>query len=713
MLPIRYIEARALIFTLVLLFWIALGNFWPDIYAHPAAWLGLMVLLTVLLFAGPHAARLMRLAAGRMRTLFSPGIFGGAIALIFAILVASGLSGSSLSLGTKYTPFLDLQPIRILGTDRPIRSDEWMLFTPMALGQATHKPAFPVINRNLGIDGQNMLVAGMAGMPVAHISALAKPATWGFFLFDQRRALAWYWWFPIFGCLFALWGVFSLLIPRRWPLALALAAWFGLSAYPTAWSYWPAYAVFFPSTALCALILILRGQRPWRLALLSAALGLALAGFFFILYPPWQVSLAWLYLLLATALIVRDTLYRHCDFAKLAALGCAMLIAGALVWHWWADAQQAVQLMLNTVYPGQRIEVGGRMPLPWLLRGITNLVSLYRIKGALNQSEVASFVYLFAPLLAAIILSLRATRPARAVQAALIVTAGFAFVFMTVGIPQSIAQWSLWGMASEGRADLVLGLAYCMLCGLAISEHQVVANATWCRPAIVHAIAMLWAAFSIIALRHLPANISLGLSPGIETILFIAAWLGGVWLIKGDAPKFLALNMVWATMTILPFNPVIVAPQEIRIAPQLQPELQVSRAFSPNRARVLVIGDGVAAMFLLAAGVPVVNGAFYYPQFTLWHKLDPQGQHTGIYNRFHHLVFEIGIADSPDGVYAYAPYHDVVCVVVDPPRFRFPTTGAQLLVAPVVNEKQLQSAPGLHFIRQVGDQSWFQVEPDL
>jgi hypothetical protein len=713
MLPIRYIKARALIFTLVLLFWIALGNFWPDIYAHPAAWLGLMVLLAVLLCAGPHAARLRQLSAGRIRNLLSPGICGGAIALIFALLVAAGISGSSLSLGTAYTPFLDLNPARILGKDRPIRSDEWMLFTPMALGQAVHQPAFPVINRNLGIDGQNMLVVGMAGMPVAHISALAKPATWGFFLFDQRRALAWYWWFPIFGCLFALWGVFCLLIPRRWPLALALAAWFGLSAYPAAWSYWPAYAVFFPSTALCALILILRGQRPWRLALLSAALGLALAGFFFILYPPWQVPLAWLYLLLATALIVRDALYRHCNFAKLAALGFALVIAGTLVWHWWADAQQAVQLMLNTDYPGKRIELGGRMPLPWLLRGITNIVSLYRLKGPSNQSEVASFVYLFVPLLAAIVPGFGATRPARAVQTALIVTAGFAFVFMIFGIPQSIARWSLWGMVAEGRADLVLGLAYCMLCGLAIGARRVVANATWRRQATAHALAMLWAALIVIALRHPPANISLGLSPGIETVLFIAVWLGGVWLIEGDAPKFMALNLAWAAMTILPFNPVIVAPKAIHIAPQLQPELQAVRPFSPNRARVLVIGDGVGAMFLLAGGVPVVNGVFYYPQFALWHNWDPQRKHSGIYNRFHHLDFEIGVADYPNGVYAYTPYQDVVRVVVDPQRFHFPTTGAQLLVAPVANAEQLQATPGLHFIRQVGGQAWFQVEPDL
>ena len=57
--------------------------------------------------------------------------------------------------------------------------------------------------------------------------------------------------------------------------------------------------------------------------------------------------------------------------------------------------------MLATAYPGQRdVVVGGSMYIPELLRGFTNLVTLYNlIPLYANESEIASFYYMFLPLL--------------------------------------------------------------------------------------------------------------------------------------------------------------------------------------------------------------------------------------------------------------------------------------------------------------------------
>ena len=714
MLRISYIECCSLSIALVLLCWIAIGNVWADIYTRAGAWLSLIVLFVVLHCTLAHAGFFVKFIPQRFKRLISPLTVGGAIVLAFAILVSAGISGASFELGYRQSSFLEPKPVHILGSAKPVRSDEWAVFTPMALGQATHHPSFPVVNHNLGLDGQNMLVVGMIGMPVAHISALAKPATWGFFFLDQRRALAWYWWFPVFGCLLALWGLFSLLIPQHWRLSLALATWFCLSPYPAAWSYWPAYAVFFPSLALCSLILILRGQTPWRLLVLILALGLSFAGFVFILYPPWQLPLAYLYLLLLIGLVVRDRLYRNFDVPRLAALGCATAITGVLVWWWWADARPAVQLMLNTVYPGQNFQIGGRMSVPMLLRGITNIVSLYRLNCAgINQSEVASFVYLFVPLLAAMFFNHCATRSARVFQSAILVFVGFTLTFMLVGVPQSIAKWSLWGFASEGRADLALGLAYVILCGLVLANRKVAVDASWRRQSFVYLIALVWAVFMVYVFRWLPNNAWFGLSPGVEAVLLVAVFLCGVWLIKGDARKFIAMNIVWSALTVLAFNPLVRAPKEVRVAPQLQNDLQPFKSASPNRPRVLVLDRQIPAMYLLAAGVPVANGVFYYPQPTFWARLDPDKKQSDIYNRFHHLIFTAGDVNAPSGVHAETPHPDVVRLVVAPERFRFSMTGAQLVAAPIEHEAKLKQNSSLTFIRREGEWSWFRVRQSL
>lgn len=163
-----------------------------------------------------------------------PTAFSLCVVFLFLLFTALGLTGSSLNLGLRNTPFVDADMTRIWGHERPIRSDEWLVLTPMAIAQHNHTPRYPVLNTSLGLDGQNMLIVGMAGVPVAHVSALAKPATWGFFVLDLKRALAWYWWFPPFGCFLALAHLLNALAPGRWRQGFLFALLFVAAPYVVA-----------------------------------------------------------------------------------------------------------------------------------------------------------------------------------------------------------------------------------------------------------------------------------------------------------------------------------------------------------------------------------------------------------------------------------------------------------------------------------------------
>jgi hypothetical protein len=166
--------------------------------------LGLVLALALSVLTAPEfVARYLTTRIGRP-------ISGKKIALltivtVFVSFVAAGTTGSSIGLGLTSSPFTNNEVVPLIGKDRQIRSDEWVVITPFAIGQVNHEPPFPVLNENIGPEGQNMLVVGMTGVPILHWSAIAKPATWGFFALDLPRALAWYWWFPLFSCLLALW----------------------------------------------------------------------------------------------------------------------------------------------------------------------------------------------------------------------------------------------------------------------------------------------------------------------------------------------------------------------------------------------------------------------------------------------------------------------------------------------------------------------------
>lgn len=642
-----------------------------------------------------------------------PVIFGFALFLSFWVLLILGITGSSLKLGLQQTPFVQSDVINIFGGNQDIRSDEWLVFTPLTIAQYTHHPKFPVVNTNLGEDGQNMLVVGMTGVPVAHISSIAKPATWGFFLFDLKRALSWYWCFPIFACLFALWGVGALLLSGQWRSSFLIALWFSVSPYVAAWSNWPAYAVFFPSLALISAIAILRSHSKYLLLALGCILGVALAGFVLVLYPPWQVSLGYVFLALAVGIVVRDKLYRNFNKFRLASYAIAIIVAGLILWKWWLDAHLAIQTMMATVYPGQRTTVtGGSVALPALLRGFTNLVTLHKLDSTYsNRSEIASFYYMLLPL--ALIFVLRVYQKAiGAVEISLAVSISFILYFMLAGVPVELARFSLWGRVPPNRADLALGLSNMILCGILLSSSPKTISNKIPIKTVAFVVALLWVAVVIKSVAHLHTSILSGFSPGVIVGLLFVVLVSGYWLALGKFREFIYINLALSVATIWSFNPINIAPHSVT-ATSFTNGLDVKKSDQVASQRILVLETQIPAMYLLASGLPVANGVFYYPQGSLWERLDKNHTESNAYNRYQHLFFSGGVVENKDNYRIESPQADIVRVVVDLERFDFRKTGASFVVAPQHEESALMKNTMLTFMKNEQGWSWFQITGDL
>jgi hypothetical protein len=598
------------------------------------------------------------------------------LCMLFLTLVALGLSGSSFNLELQQSSgLIHAQQQTFAGTSRSIRSDEWLVFTPLAIAQFNHAPRFPIVNRNLGPDGQNMLVVGMPGVPVAHISALAKPAIWGFFVFNLRHALAWYWWLPVFGSLFAVWSVMGVLAPGRWGLNLATAGIFVSSAYVVAWSNWPAYTVLFPATAFWAFVGVLK-SRSWIAALaLGVVLGLSLAGFVFVLYPPWQVSVGYLFLFITAGVIARDRLWRDLDVSHAAALGVAVLIFGLLVAAWWSDAKEAIHVLQSTVYPGQRTTItGGDMTWWGLLRGYVNNFTLY-YQGSTgsNQSELSSFVYLFPLAVFAVLVgSVRKIRPGWP-EVALIVFCLLLLWFQFIGIPPRLAEWTLWGRVQPKRTDLALGLGSIMLCSLSMVSTSKPPSMKRIEAVIA---AVAWTSLVLVILKRTPGNMLEQLPFSVWLLTLFPLFLLSYWLLSKDVRSFLLGSLFVTCSMALPFNPLIRAPKSV------QPAEGVLTQAKMDGQRILVVGSQVEAMGLLSAGLAVANGVFYYPQPSLWKQLDPDSKSSLLTNRYQHLSYVAGKMDG-EAYRIESPRPDIVHVLFDSAIFDFRLTTAQLVLAPV------------------------------
>jgi hypothetical protein len=643
--------------------------------------------------------------------------FGMAVAASFVLLVAGGWTGSSLPLAFDEPAIAQQDGVPWAGKPQSMRSDEWQVITPLALAQIAHSPAFPVVNRNLGGDGQNMLVIGMTGVPVLHLSALAKPATWGFFVLDLRRALAWYWWAPFFACFAATWLLLKRMFAADWRVAALLALTVAYSPYSVVFSGWPAHTISFAAAALLVADAAWRARSLTRACAMGALAGLCAAGFALALYPAWQIALAYLFVPLTVAwLASQRKLYAPGRPQVMAAL-TAVLIVAVVMGSWWWDARDAIASIRATVYPGQRsVEAGGDADRWLLIKGLMSPVTMYRESTMLwGAVDAASVVLFLLPTFAAALLRWRAVRRVDAVGAVLVGYVILLLCVLFVGLSPTVARLSLWGAVPSHRLDLALGFAQVLLLAWLASPAPVRVGTADLQGVAVWpsaAVAALAAVHALLLYRLLPPAISEMLPPSY-VLMLLAITGAGAWLLM--QARYGALASLYAAVTLvasIPFNPLSQAAGAITPATELVNAVAALPPAAHGRHSISVIAERNRAMVLPAVGVPVVNSVFYYPQKSLWQSLDPERTHATLWNRYQRVLFTLGPlpADAPAHKID-SPRLDEVLVTMDPHRFDFRLLKGQAVLSAARDVAALQQNASLRVAKATAGWTLFEVLP--
>ena len=625
----------------------------------------------------------------------------------FMFLICQGFTGSSIGLGLRGSDIIEYKDSFLFGSKpQDIRSDEWLVFTPMAIGQTNHEPRFPIINKNLGPDGQNMLVVGMTGVPVAHISNLAKPATWGFYFLNLRQALAWYWWLPIFGSIFSIWGLIQINFKLEWPLSLGLSSLIVFSPYMTAWSYWPAYTLMFPSLALLSLVKILSKKVSYFSIIWFFLLILSTTGFFFILYPAWQIPLAYLYLIMFVAIYIRDQLWEKGSLGKYFMILLAGIICFYIIFCWWIDAKEAILSIKNTVYPGQRSEIqGGDLPGWFYVKGLLSSWSMYNDLPHTNKSESASFYYFFIPSIFIYLCSLKNRCKSLILPTGILIFTVFVIVYCNYGFSLDFTKYTFWGRSTPKRADISLGLAQVFFLASMISHfaiHQINISPL-IQKVVAWGVALLSAVLVIYWTSLLPAEwLSYhGFVYAFGLAVLITAF-GSYFLLLRSFGKFILLVLSINLVVALTFNPIYKSPKELLVKNNLENGLF-------EDGRTLVLGSQVPAMMLFASGAKILNGISYSPQWSLWEVLDPSLSSANLYNRYQHLLFVNG--DLPnDLLYEISsPQLDVVVVALSLVMFNFNDLPIKHVLGSSSDDPLLRQNGSLVYTGSISNMSLFTV----
>jgi hypothetical protein len=579
------------------------------------------------------------------------------ITTAFVLAVSAGLHGSSMSLHSAVP--LDESTRPLLGTPKPIRSDEWAYHSPAILHQVHRATPFAVERSALGPDNAALL----ANVPVWHFTTLFRPQFWGFFVLPASYGFSFYWQFK---ALLLLGGVFTLLLVLTGSSKLALlgALWYATSAF-VQWTYsWPSLLpemVGLFGLVMCTTMYMSVGSRAVLLLVAAVVCVVGAVNFALCAYVPHQIPLVWFGVFLVSwwasshwdAVSRRDGLTH-----RLLALGGAWIVIAIVLLLFYRDAQAAIATIANTVYPGQRSLPGGTYAVSMLFSHFfgfwANDIRFPLPQFFSNISECAGFLWL-APVT---LFLARATRGDSATIRAywtIVLFGAFLVAWLTLPLPQAVGQATLLDKSGSGRSIHVLGLANVALVMICLRLSRVESGVRLRESAFLGG-----AVFAIVFPVFLLLNATLAGFLTIPQVAVAAAYVA-VLIVAMVANQYWLLAFCLVLPQLLAFGLVNPIDRGLRV-------IESSRLFQfmqsreeLRRDRWIVYSPSVTHPGLFnAVGAEVVNGLDYVPDLKSLSVFDPGGAQEETINRSVWLLAEPRYDDGGPPYFEYPQFNTLI-----------------------------------------------------
>lgn len=576
-------------------------------------------------------------------------------AILFAAGVAFELNGSSV--GVWHSLLKGPGAVRglIFSVPRTIRVDEWGVWTPSALSQARHTPAFPVENPNLGAERSPLVM----NVPVKHYTALFRPQFYGFFVFDFTRGFSFYWCAKFFGLLVAAGWALRQLGVRSRLLVIFGAVWVLFSSYVQWWFSSPAALPEMLASWFVCLGCAVRFFKDRPFGKTAAALAAFIffgANFALCLYPPYQIPLT----LLLVAIVVGVWLESRQQAEPVAsARGFGLLLAGvvtiALVLvPFWFDVRSTLHLVAHTGYPGARRSSGGDLSLFKLFSGLLNFFESEESHPAVydNICEASNFYPLWLPVAFIInVARFSARKRIAPLFASLSVFLIVLSIYCVLPLPDSLLHITLLNFATERRALLGLGIGNILFCCLFLDRYR---SGIISKRTTIAAATLFW--FSVVAL------IWSGRSR--NSVYFSDAWhwtgplsIAAIVLILffWESVRYRWFPIAFGLLLILsnaPINPVMRGLSPLVDSPAFH-EIDRIRAHDPGGGWI-VYHTRYFAQLVKATGATIFNGTKVVPELDLLRRINPDAE--AVYNRYANIGCEF--PKSPGETKAVLVYPD-------------------------------------------------------
>ena len=548
------------------------------------------------------------------------------VAVLCLLYVAFALTPSSYAMASQYLGLAPVEPL--LGKARGIRMDEWMVYTPyMQIAVAND---FGPINAH---SPYHETLRSFQSLPLLDWGLLFKPYHWAFFVLPPANAYSFFFLFMTMAFLCG-WALFLRQLRLAPLVAVLVAGTLYFSPYVQVW--WTTNAGAFALAPWVAVAWLRIEHRGLRILASSYALVVWLLA---IAYPPFIISA-----LLAMAVLVLA--FRR-DALTLPRLLDAVLAGGLASIAFLGYFHEAIEIVRNTVYPGQRESAGGGVtPFALVAHWFPNLMTrgFYPLPAfePSNACEIAVFSSLL-PLFTAVLADWAGVaRWARANVLSLgLFAAGGVLVACWIFLPVPLLVGKLTGlsMVPPTRALLAFGLLLNIGCAIVLVRGGVCLQR---RRLLLLAALLLAATLAKFAFgQGSYARLHATADAWPLLCVGVLAWAARrPRLAAHPAVLVLAVAALGNLLTNGLFNPVqsarpIFAMDRSAVLASMQ-----ARGAQQAADGALVV-EGRYGALLPGIGIPAVNHTLYFPQLAYFRQrfpTMPEDAFNTTFNRYHHVM---------------------------------------------------------------------------
>lgn len=527
----------------------------------------------------------------------------------------------------------------IYGNPQAVRSDEWSVWT--AYLQALVNNDFQRFNAN-SIYHEDF--RNFNALPIHDWALIFKPQFWSFLLFEPARAFSLHHGFLIVAFIIGWKQLINQLL-RQYSFATpSVGIGFSLLLFfsgfvQTVWTTMGPIIAFFPWTMLVLL--------NWQSHSIGYYLSLAYITATWLLsqtYPPLVVSFVYIAIYLLG--VYQTDFFRNPK--RLVYSGIAFLAGVAVVIYYYEDV---IRVMMNTVYPGQRVSVGGEDGVHFWLSTIVPYMLHSTDKifvPSLNACEVTA-ASSFLPLICLCFSNIRSFSVLRSKEVLILSTVFLLFsAWMTLPVPLIIGKVLLLTKIPGHRLAFFLGFTINILALTLLVKHGV--KLTLMRVTLFTV--LLFACWSLPVYFGWIAYSEKSTFELIMLPLVILLWLLQRFhvLEKGlQLPCLVGIALLPNMLYFATFNPV----QSSRTIFSAKDSEQVAmlKQLEQEDSRGWLIFPGVPAAILNGLGLKSFSHTLIQPQLKFFRPYFPELSDTAfnqIFNRYAHVhLFDIAEPDSP------------------------------------------------------------------